>query len=171
MIVRTRADFLLKFPRNISHKITVSRNLDGFSLPVAHQITGDTDLPWKLLVKSLMWRHIMQRIPWYCKFNVSSIWLKIATVSAWNFKFQISFFFIWKSLKYIHIPLRLSFAGTIGALGILSHFLLFFYLTFLLISSFYISTFCLLQSYTHTTQAFIKNNYKTLKKKKKKKQP
>ena len=61
-------------------------------LPVAQQITGHTDFPWNHFVKTLMWRHIMQKIPWYCKLNVLFIWLKIAAVSAWNFKFQISCF-------------------------------------------------------------------------------
>ena len=32
-------------------------------LPVAHQITGHTDFPWKHFAKTLMWRHIIQKIP------------------------------------------------------------------------------------------------------------
>ena len=96
--------FLLKFPRNASDKITVYRNLAGFSFPVAHQNTGYTDFPWKHFVKTLMWRHIMQKIPWYCKFNVLFIWLKIAAVSAWNFKFQISCFLCLKTFEvYIFV--------------------------------------------------------------------
>ena len=35
--------FLLKFPLNASHKMTVSRNLVGFSFPIAHQITEHKD--------------------------------------------------------------------------------------------------------------------------------
>ena len=60
---RQEPTFLLKFPWNASNKIIVSRNLDGFSFPVTHHITGHTDFPWKLLLKALMWRHIMQKIP------------------------------------------------------------------------------------------------------------
>ena len=45
MIAKTRAEFPFheKFPRNASHKITISRNLAGFSFLVALQITGHTD--------------------------------------------------------------------------------------------------------------------------------
>ena len=59
--------FLLKFPQNFSHVITVSRNLVGISFPIAHQITGQADFSWKHFVKTLTWRHIMQIIPWCCK--------------------------------------------------------------------------------------------------------
>ena len=92
--------FLLKFPCNAWYKITVSRNLAGFSFPVANQITGHTDFPWKHFLKTTMWRHTMKKIPWYCKFNVLFIWLKIAPVSAWNSTFQISWVFCLKTLKY-----------------------------------------------------------------------
>ena len=34
----------------------------------------------------------MQKIPRYCKFNVLLILLKIAAMSAWDFKFEISCF-------------------------------------------------------------------------------
>ena len=70
-------------------------------LPVAHQITGHTDFPWKHFAKTLMWRHIMEKIPWYCKFNVLFIWLKIAAVSAWNFQFQISCFLRLKTFEVL----------------------------------------------------------------------
>ena len=33
---RLELSFLLKFPQNSSHKITVSRNLAGFSFPVVN---------------------------------------------------------------------------------------------------------------------------------------
>ena len=94
--------FLLKFPRNAWYKITVSRNLAGFSFPVANQITGHTDFPWKHFLKTTMWRHTMKKIPWYCKFNVLFIWLKIAPVSAWNSTFQISWVFLFENLEVLY---------------------------------------------------------------------
>ena len=45
--------------------------------------------PVKEFRQNLMWRQIMQKIPWYFKFNVLFIWKKIAAVSVWTFKFQI----------------------------------------------------------------------------------
>ena len=59
----------------------------------------DTDFPRMHCVNTLMWRHIIQKIPGYCKFNVLFIWLKIAAVSAWNSKFQISCFLCLKTLE------------------------------------------------------------------------
>ena len=82
-------NFTLKFHRNASQKITISRNIAGFPFPAAHRTTRHTDCKWKYFVNTLTWRHIMKKIPWYCKFNVLFIWLNIAAVSVWNFKFQI----------------------------------------------------------------------------------
>ena len=48
--------------------IEYSKNLAGFSFSVAHQITGHTDFLWKHFKKTLTWRHILHKIPWYCKF-------------------------------------------------------------------------------------------------------
>ena len=99
---RLEPTFLLKFSQNVSHKITVSRNLARFSFPVALQITGHTDFPWNHFVKTLMWRHIMQEIPCYCKFDVLFILLKIAAVSTWNFKFQINCFLCLKTFEVLY---------------------------------------------------------------------
>ena len=96
---RIEPSFLLKFPQNTSHKIAVSRNLAGFSIPVALQITWYTDFPWEHFMKTLLWLHIIQKISLYCKFNVLFIWLKIAAVSAWNFKLQISCFLYMKTFE------------------------------------------------------------------------
>ena len=43
----------------------------------------------------------MQKIPWYCKFNALFIWLKIAAVSVWIFKFQISCFLCLKAFEVL----------------------------------------------------------------------
>ena len=103
MIAKTRAEFPFheKFPRNASHKITISRNLAGFSFLVALQITGHTDFLWKHFVKTLMWGHTMKKIPLCCKFNVFFIWLKIAPVSAWDFKFEMSCFLCLKTFEVV----------------------------------------------------------------------
>ena len=80
---------------------------------------------------TLMWRRIMEKIPRYCKFNVSFVWLRIAEVPASNFKFQISCFLCRTPLKYysalslttlyegvlltktaIHAPKKLSTLGS-----------------------------------------------------------
>ena len=61
------------------------------------------DFPWNRFAKTLMWRHIMQNIPSHCKFNVLFIWLKIAAVSVWNFKFQISCFLCLKTSEVLYI--------------------------------------------------------------------
>ena len=105
MIAKTRAEFPFheKFPRNASHKITISRNLAGFSFLVALQITGHTDFLWKHFVKTLMWGHTMQKIPLCCKFNVFFIWLKIAPVSAWDFKFEMIEHSLWRSFTDLYI--------------------------------------------------------------------
>ena len=45
--------FLLKFPRNALHNITVSKNLVGYSFSVAQQITGQADFPCKHAMRIL----------------------------------------------------------------------------------------------------------------------
>ena len=99
---RLEPTFLLKFPWNVSSKITFSSNLAIFTFSVAHQITGLTDFPWKHFVKTLMWPHIIHDI---VSFNVLFIWLKNPAVSAWNFKFKISCFLysLFENLYYIHM--------------------------------------------------------------------
>ena len=100
MIAKTRAEFPLKvFTKRFTQNYCFQK-AGWLFLPVAHQITGHIDFAWKHFAKNLMWCHIMQKIPWHCKFNILFILLKIAAMSAWNFKFQISFFSVWKSLKY-----------------------------------------------------------------------
>ena len=104
MIAKTRAEFPLKVSTKRFTQNYCFQESGWLPLPVAHQITGHTNFPWKPFAKTLMWRHIMQKIPWFCKFNILFIWLKIATVSAWNFKFQISCFLYLKTFEvYIYI--------------------------------------------------------------------
>ena len=96
---RAELSFLLKFPWNASHKITVSRNLAGFSFLVVHQIS------WPgFLVK-----------PFRENFNMMSYYaedwrrLKIAAVTTWNFSFQINCFLyletfeVYISFRYTHV--------------------------------------------------------------------
>ena len=106
MIAKTRAEFPLKVSTKRFTQSYCFQESGWLLLPVAHQITGHTDFPWKHFVKTLMWRHIMQKIPWYCKFNVLFIWLKIAAVSAWNFKFQTSCFLSMSTLYVLHYTFR-----------------------------------------------------------------
>ena len=90
-----------------------------------------TDFPWKQFVKTLTWRHIMQKIPWYCKFNVLFIWLKIAAVSA---VFQISSFLcleIFEVLEhsFIEHPLWRSFlTKTIVCIYIYTYIYIYIYI-------------------------------------------
>ena len=99
MIAKTSVKFLQKVSTKRFTQNYCFQESGWLPLVVAHQITGYTDFPWKQFAKTLMRRHIMQKIPWYCKFNVLFIWLKIAAVSAWNFKFQISCFLCLKTFK------------------------------------------------------------------------
>ena len=92
MIAKTRAEFPFKVPMNCTQNYI-------FSFRVAYLITRYTYFSWKHFVKTLLWRYVMQKISWYCKFNVLFISRKIAAVSAWNFIFQISYFLCLKAFE------------------------------------------------------------------------
>ena len=96
MVVETRADF----PRNASYKITVSRNLDGFSFPVACQITGHTDFLWKLFVKALMGPHIMQKIHGIVNLTFHLFGWRLLQCQHETLSSKSVVFFVWKPLKY-----------------------------------------------------------------------
>ena len=99
IIEKTRTDF----PSKVSPKRFIQNccfQESGWFLFPSSSPHHWTNIPWKHFVKIVMSCHIMQKIPWYCKFNVLFIWLKITAVSAENFKFQTSCFFVWKPLLY-----------------------------------------------------------------------
>ena len=102
---RLEPSSLLKFPQNASHKITFSRDLAGFSFPVACKITGNTDFLWKHFVKTLAWSHIMQKIPWFWKFNV----LRLLQCQYGTYIYTCIYIYIYiyktyiKLMKYIYI--------------------------------------------------------------------
>ena len=60
--------FLIKIRRRPLNKITISKNLVGFSFAKVHKITEHTDFLWNHLVKTLSWLHIKRKITSYCKF-------------------------------------------------------------------------------------------------------
>ena len=71
--------------------------------PVARQITGHTDFPWKHFAKTLMWRHIMQKIPWYCKLTFYSFGWRLLLCQDETLGSKSVVFFVSKHLKYIYI--------------------------------------------------------------------
>ena len=94
---RLESSFLLKFPQNASQKITVSRNLAGISFPAVHRITEHTDFSSRLFVKTLMWRHIVHKIPWFYSFGWRLMQWQHETLSSKSVVSVVSFICIYKN--------------------------------------------------------------------------
>ena len=100
IIAKTRAEFSLKVSTKRFTQNYCFQESGWRPLPVAHQITGHTDFPWKYFEKTLMWRLLCRRYHGIVNLTFYSFGWRLLLCQHETLSSKSVVFFVWKPLKY-----------------------------------------------------------------------